>query len=108
MLEWWHASLKAMLRNASQDKQHWDCYLKFLLFSYRNTPHTVTGHAPFELIYGRNMRGPLEVLKSTWIMADSTETTVTNWINALKHKMSTMADIVGSKELVAKEAMKRT
>ena len=68
----------------------------------------MTGHAPFELIYGRNMRGPLEVIKSTWIMADSTETTVTDWINALKHKMSTMADIVGSKELVAKEAMKRT
>ena len=108
MLERWHASLKAMLKKASQEKQHWDCYLKFLLFSYRNTPHTVTGHAPFEIIYGRNVRGPLEVLKSTWIMADSTETTVTDWINALKHKMSTMADIVGSKELVAKEAMKRT
>ena len=47
------------------------------------------------------------MLKSTWIMADSTETTLTDWINALKHKMSTMADIVGSKELVPKEAMKR-
>lgn len=29
-------------------------------------PQAATGHAPFELVYGRTVRGPLTLLKEQW------------------------------------------
>ena len=49
------------------DKKDWDLYLPFVLFAYRHTP---TGYSPFQLIYGFNVRGPLEVLCDSWIDGD--------------------------------------
>lgn len=46
MLERWHALLKSMLKKAQGDRKDWDKYLKYLLFAYRSTPHSVTGFTP--------------------------------------------------------------
>ena len=50
----------------SEEGRNWDRMLPFVLFAYREVPHTSTGFSPFELIYGHDVRGPLEVLKETW------------------------------------------
>ena len=63
MLERWHASMKPMIKKTELDHRDWDKCLKYLLFAYRSTPHSVTGFSPFELIYGRDVRGPLELLR---------------------------------------------
>ena len=47
--------------------RQWDKYLPAALFAYRDTPHDTTGYAPFELIYGHHVRGPLEFLKTCWL-----------------------------------------
>ncbi|GFU90092.1 retrovirus-related Pol polyprotein from transposon 17.6 [Trichonephila clavipes] len=44
----------------------WDRQLPFLLFAYREVPNTTTGVSPFRLLYGREARGPLAILKSSW------------------------------------------
>ena len=41
-------------------------YLPYLLFAYREVPQESTGFSPFELLYGRKVRGPLDVLRETW------------------------------------------
>ena len=51
-------------------KKSWDLYLPFVLFAYRYTPPTVTGFAPFQLIYGHNVIDPLEVIRDGWIDGD--------------------------------------
>ena len=51
MLEHFHASLKLTIKKVEINKNEWDAYLKFLLLAYHNTPHTVTGYSPFEIIY---------------------------------------------------------
>ena len=56
MLERWHASMKSMIKKTELDHRNWDKCLKYLLFAYRSTPHSVTGFSPFELIYGRDVR----------------------------------------------------
>ena len=33
------------------------------LFAYRNTPHSTTGVSPAELLMGRKLRSPLDLLK---------------------------------------------
>ena len=65
--ERYNGTLKRCLRRlAMDDPRHWDRCLPALLFSYRDTPHSSTGYSPFELIYGHQVRGPLEFLKECW------------------------------------------
>ena len=66
-LERWHACLKGMLKRSECDLKLWDKQLKYLLFAYRNTPHCVTGFSPFTLLFGRDVKGPLELLSSSWL-----------------------------------------
>ncbi|GFY22009.1 retrovirus-related Pol polyprotein from transposon 17.6 [Trichonephila clavipes] len=49
-----------------EDPRSWDRQLPFLLFAYREVPNTTTSVSPFRLLYGREARGPLAILKSSW------------------------------------------
>ena len=44
-------------------KKDWDEYLPYLLFAYREAPQESIGFSPFELLYGRRLRGPLDLLR---------------------------------------------
>ena len=64
MLECWHATLKSVLRKATAGKHDWDELLQYCLFAYRSILHSNTGFTSVELLFGRHVRGPLEVLKA--------------------------------------------
>ena len=56
-------TLKGQLRKYMQDDPRgWDRMLPYLLFAYREVPCETTGFSPFELLYGRHIRGPLQIL----------------------------------------------
>ena len=56
-----------MLRKcATQDGKDWDKLLPYVLFTYQEAPHESTGFSPFELLYGWEVRGPLDLLKEGW------------------------------------------
>ena len=59
--------LKSMLKKMCQERpKDWDRYLPAILFAYREVPHSSTGFSPFELLYGRTVRGPMQILKELW------------------------------------------
>ncbi|CAM5144052.1 unnamed protein product [Eretmochelys imbricata] len=59
--------LKMMLKTfMNQHPQDWDRYLPHLLFTYREVPQESTGFSPFELLYGRRVRGPLDLMGDEW------------------------------------------
>ena len=65
--ERYNGTLIRCLRKLVYDFPHlWDKYLPAALFAYRDTPHETTGYAPFELIYGHQVKGPLEFLRDCW------------------------------------------
>lgn len=67
-LERHHQTLKAMLRKyCHENNQEWDEGLPFLLFAIREVTHESTGCSPFELVFGRKVRGPLKVMKDKLI-----------------------------------------
>ena len=105
-LERFHASLKGMLKRSGGDLKDWDLSLKYHLFAYRSTPHCTTGYAPFTLLFGRDVRGPLDILHETWLSADCEQASVHEWLTAVQAQMKEMAVVVGSKERVAKDKMK--
>ena len=66
--------LKAMLpRFVDADARNWDTLLPYILFAYREAPQSSTGFSPNELVYGRQLRGPLDVMKEVWTDAQETE-----------------------------------
>ena len=67
LVERFNNTLKSMLKKtAIQEGKDWDKLLPYVLFAYREVPQASTGFSPFELLYGRNVHGPLDVLKSAW------------------------------------------
>ena len=105
-LERWHACLKGMIKRAGGKLSEWDQQLKYILFAYRDTPHCVTGFSPFVLMYGRDVRGPLHFLKTSWLEGEVDVCSVGDWLMSVKAKMSEMAAIVSDRELKAKASMK--
>ena len=60
LIEHFNGTLKSMLKRMCAEKpKHWDRYINALLFAYREAPHESLGFSPFELLYGRTVRGPV-------------------------------------------------
>ena len=64
LVEKFNGTLKRMLRRMSAERpKDWDRYIEPLLFAYREVPQASAGFSPFELLYGRSVRGPMEILR---------------------------------------------
>src|SRR5260221_14334954 len=62
-----NGTLKSMLKKMCAEKPNdWDRYIDALLFAYREVPQASLGFSPFDLLYGRSIRGPMAVLKELW------------------------------------------
>ena len=62
-----HATLKQMLQRMCAERlKDWDRYLPALLFAVREVPQESLGFSPFELLYGRNVHGPMAILRELW------------------------------------------
>ena len=56
--------LKQVLLTMCADRPN-DCdkYFPALLFAVREIPQESLGFSPFDLLYGRNIRGPMQILR---------------------------------------------
>jgi hypothetical protein len=67
LCERFNGVLKQMLRRMCDERpQDWDRYIAPLLFAYREVPQASLGFSPFELLYGRTVRGPMTILRELW------------------------------------------
>ena len=67
LTEKFNETMKSMLKRlCSEQPRQWHCYINPLLFAYREVPQMSTGFSPFELLYGRAVRGPMVTLKQLW------------------------------------------
>ena len=59
LVERFNATMKQMLcKYIGKFNRQWNKVLPYILFSYRSIPQETTGYSPFQLLYGRNPRGP--------------------------------------------------
>ena len=67
LIERFHMTLKQMLRRMCAERpKDWDKYLPALLFAIREVPQESLGFSPFVLLYGRNVKGPMAILRELW------------------------------------------
>jgi hypothetical protein len=76
-------------------EKDWDEMLPYPLLAYRETPSEETGFSPFELLYGRSVRGPTEILKLTMTGEEDVEKSVIEHVINVRERLSEMRDIVG-------------
>lgn len=106
MIERWHSVLKRMLGKLENTEAEWDKLLPLVLFAYRDTPHSATGYTPFQIVFGRNVRGPTSVLKATWSGEQPTSATAARYLFDVKQRMEVARELAGEKERLAKEKSK--
>ena len=95
LVERFNKTLKAMLRKvAAEDELNWDKWLPYLLFAYQEVPQDSTGFSPFELLYGRAVRGPLDILKGSWKEPKKCSDNVVSYVLAVQQKLASMSDLV--------------
>ena len=73
-VERFHAMLKRVLLTMCAERPNdWDKYLPALLFAVREIPQDSLGFSPFELLYGRNVRSPMQILRELWSVEETDE-----------------------------------
>jgi hypothetical protein len=59
--------LKSILRKICKDQpREWPRFIPAALFAIREMPNDSSKFSPFELLYGRRVRGPLSILSELW------------------------------------------
>ena len=91
LVERFNKTLKDMLlKIAADDKANWDKWVPYILFAYREVPQDSTGFSPFELLYGRSVRGPLDILKESWQEPKRCSENVVSYVLGVQDKLATV------------------
>ena len=108
LVERFNQTLKAMLRKTAWDKgKDWDKWVPYLLFAYREVPQSSTGFSPFELVYGRQVRGPLDILKETWETSKKSSESIISYVLSIQEKLSEMSELARENLAKAQKRQKR-
>ena len=63
MIERFNRTLLTMLTLAAvEDETHWDVKLPMLMMAYRSSQHVTTGASPYSLMFGRELRLPVDLM----------------------------------------------
>ena len=98
MLERFHGTLKSMIQKTCPEPKDWDQWLPYLLFAYREAPHTATGFSPFELLFGREVRGPLAVVEEQWEGKQKLPQSVVDFVQTTQQRLRDMAELAKEKD----------
>ena len=96
VVERFHGTIKPMIRKlVDKQPKNWHRVLPALLFACRDVPNKSTGFSPFELLFGRRPRGPLDLIADHWTeKADQAEKSVFQYICDLKEFFKEAAVLV--------------
>ncbi|XP_070000911.1 uncharacterized protein [Penaeus vannamei] len=109
LCERFNGTLKKMLkRMAAEQPKEWPRYLAPLLFAYREVPQSSLKFSPFELVYGRTVRGPLQILRELWDDSgvDIEVKTTYTYVIDLANRLQSTCDLAKQELLKAQETQK--
>ncbi|KAL4007856.1 hypothetical protein ACER0C_001708 [Sarotherodon galilaeus] len=107
LVERFNQTLKNMLRKfVTETGSDWDQWLPYLLFAYREVPQASTGFSPFELLYGRQVRGPLDLLKEQWENPEPDGDNVIAYVLKMRERLEQMTILAQQNMKVAQNKQK--
>ncbi len=75
-----HGTLKSMLSKAREIGVDWAKFLPLALYAIRQIAHSATGYSPHELVFGRRVTGPLDLLYAGWTEDLYSDMEVSEWV----------------------------
>ena len=85
LVERFNQTLKRMLKKLPDaDGKDWDRLIPYVMFAIREVPQASTGFSPFELLYGRQPRGLLDLAREAWESQPSPHRSVIDHIDHMQ------------------------
>lgn len=107
LVECFNRTLKAMLRKAVGEDKKWDKALPHVLFAYLEVSQCTTSFFPFELLYGRPVQGPLDILCETWVASEQSDESIVSHILSVHEKLERASELVQENTAWAKAQQKQ-
>ena len=109
LVERFNQTLKKMLKKlVDVDGRDWDQLIPYVLFSIREVPQASTGFSPFELLYGRQPRGLLDLAREAWERQPCPQRSVLEHIERLQDRARKVWPLVREHMETAQRAQSRT
>ena len=106
-LERFHQTLKNMIRSYCFDtEKNWDEGIHLLLFAVRESVQESLGFSPFELVFGHSVRGPLKLLKETFLSNDETPLNLLQYVSDFRNRLSRACEVARSNLKTSQGKMK--
>ncbi|XP_068213397.1 uncharacterized protein [Palaemon carinicauda] len=88
VVERFHQTFKSILKkNCYAHGSEWDKELSLVMFAIRNHPNASTGVAPFDLIFGHKVRGPLDIFCEAFGADQRWEIKVGEFVDDIRKRM---------------------
>ncbi|XP_050984340.1 uncharacterized protein LOC127176618 isoform X2 [Labeo rohita] len=108
LVERFNQTLKRMLRRVTaEDRRDWDLMLPYILFGVREVPQASTGFTPFELLFGRQPRGLLDVAKEAWEQQPARHRSVVEHVQQMREKIDQVMPLVREHLVQAQRSQQR-
>jgi len=110
LVERFNGTLKKILKRlCAESPKQWHRYLPAVLFTYRSATQESVGFSPFELLFGRKVRGPMEILKAYWGKDDQSGEvkSVYQYVLDLRTRLEETCALAHEELLKAQEVQKR-
>lgn len=79
-----------------ENPTQWDIAIDYYLFAYNSVKSATTGCSPQELVYGRNLRSPLNVMREVWLNGEPEQPKlgkdVLTYLTELKEQLEAAAE----------------
>ena len=107
LVERFNGTLKSMLREYACEVPQWDELLPYPLFAYREVPQALIGFSSFELLYGFQLRGPLELVKDSWAQpGNELVTSTAEFVVSLRNRLEWLSGEAADNPRSAQEKQK--
>ena len=94
VVERMHGTLGAMLTKAASEGLDWVGQIPFALFALRAAPNKDSLFSPFELVYGRHVRTPLDILHQGWAQMEFEDLKTDEWAEWLVDRLQHWHDVM--------------
>ena len=81
--------------------------MPYVLFAYCEVPQSTTGFSLYEFLYGREVRGPLDVLKEEWETSKRSDESVLSHILQVRERLEEMSKLITENVKSAQKCQKR-
>ena len=107
MVERYTATLTAGLKKyVDKFPNEWNKAIPYVLFACRSAIHQSTGFSSFEIIFGREPRGPLDILKEEWVEPAERKESVVSFLRQTYDQLDEAKVIAITMETKGKKKMK--